>query len=296
MGAGAKDTVSLPNGETIAYCARSGGDVPVVLLHGNLSSARYWDAVFERMDDRFSLYAPDMRGFGDSTYEHPIDSLGPLADDVLQFTDALGIEDYAIWGWSAGAGVAMRVAIAAPEALTRLVLMGPPSTQGLPIYERDDSLESTGRKLGTREELAEDPLSVGPAKAALAAGDPDEMQSLLRKLLFVNGPPADGRFETYVEETLKQQNLLDAMYALTNFNVSSDHSGVAPGTGEAGDIDLPTLVIRGADDQVSTADMAARVVRDLPQAEFVELEHCGHAPVVDAPDRVVSEVESFLTQ
>ena len=92
------DTIDLPNGETLSYRERSGGNVPLLLLHGNAWSSRSWDLLFESLSDRFSLYAPDMRGFGDSTYLTPIDSLSELANDVEAFVDALGLEPFHLLG------------------------------------------------------------------------------------------------------------------------------------------------------------------------------------------------------
>ncbi|WP_340099239.1 alpha/beta hydrolase [Salinibaculum salinum] len=287
-------TVDLPNGERIAYRERDGGEVPLVLLHGNMSSSIHWDIVFERMDDRFALYAMDIRGFGDSSYENSANSIADFAADVPMFADAVGLDDFHLWGWSAGSAIAMQVA-ADTERVRRLVLMAPPSTQGLPVFEKDENLQPTETVLTTREELAEDPVSVAPVLAALEAGDAETMKEIWSQAIFVHGTPDEERFDRYIEETLKQRCLLDMDYALVHFNISAEDNGIEPGTGEVTDIDAPTLVLRGEDDLIVSREMSERVTREIDDARYVELEGCGHAPAVDDPERLLSDVEAFLT-
>jgi pimeloyl-ACP methyl ester carboxylesterase len=66
---------------------------PVVLIHGNLSTGRFYEHLFDRAPGRYRLLAPDMRGFGD-TEQVPIDATRGLrnwADDTAALLDALGV-------------------------------------------------------------------------------------------------------------------------------------------------------------------------------------------------------------
>jgi pimeloyl-ACP methyl ester carboxylesterase len=288
------DRVAIPNGETIAYRHRQGGDVPLVLLHGNLSSSLFWDLVVEALDERFEVYAPDLRGFGESSYEHPFDSLAPLAEDVEQFAAAVGLESFHLWGWSAGGGVAMQVAADVPDRVRKLVLLSPPSTQGLPVYRKDANLQPTDEILTTRAELAEDPVSVAPVLAAIEANDAAAMTEVWRGAIFVNAEPDAERFDRYMAESLKERCLLDIDYALVHFNISHEHNGVEPGTGDVDAIEAPTLVLRGEDDLVVTQELVDRVVDDIDGASFVPLDGCGHAPAVDDREQLLDAVEPFL--
>ena len=74
--------VKLPNGETIAYQEREGGEKKVLLIHGNMTSSKHWDLVLENMDDRYKLFAIDLRGFGQSSYNHEIRSIKDFSEDV----------------------------------------------------------------------------------------------------------------------------------------------------------------------------------------------------------------------
>ena len=64
-----------------------------MLLHGNLSTGRFFEHLFDGAPDRYRLIAPDMRGFGDSE-PLPIDATRGLrdwADDTHALVEALGI-------------------------------------------------------------------------------------------------------------------------------------------------------------------------------------------------------------
>src|ERR671921_1710940 len=78
---------------------------PVVLIHGNLSTGRFYEHLFADAPPRYRLLAPDMRGFGD-TDNVPIDATRGLrdwADDTAALLEALGIAAPPhLAGWSTG--------------------------------------------------------------------------------------------------------------------------------------------------------------------------------------------------
>ena len=71
------------------HVARSGAGQPLLLLHGWPEFWLTWEPVMTRLADRFTLYAPDLRGFGDS--DKPEGLFGPdqQAADMLALMDAL---------------------------------------------------------------------------------------------------------------------------------------------------------------------------------------------------------------
>src|SRR5919107_2046307 len=79
--------------------------IPVVLLHGTLSTGRFFEHLMPGAPERYRLIAPDMRGFGDSE-PAPIDATRGLrdwADDVHALLTALRIEAPPhLVGWSTG--------------------------------------------------------------------------------------------------------------------------------------------------------------------------------------------------
>ena len=79
--------------------------VPVLLVHGNLSTGRFYEHVMSGAPDRYRLIAPDMRGFG-RTERVPIDAtrgLADWADDLHALLRALRVErPVHLAGWSTG--------------------------------------------------------------------------------------------------------------------------------------------------------------------------------------------------
>jgi pimeloyl-ACP methyl ester carboxylesterase len=104
--------------------------VPVVLIHGNLSTGRFYEHLFGDAPERYRLIAPDMRGFGD-TENVPIDATRGLrdwADDTAALVDALGIETPHLAGWSTGGAAIAAYAMDRPVA--SLTLIDPVSPYG----------------------------------------------------------------------------------------------------------------------------------------------------------------------
>jgi pimeloyl-ACP methyl ester carboxylesterase len=108
--------------------------VPVVLLHGNLSTGRFFEHLMSGAPgapERYRLIAPDMRGFGDSE-PAPIDATRGLrdwADDTHALLRALGIEaPVHLAGWSTGGAAIALYAIDRPVA--SLTLIDPVSPYG----------------------------------------------------------------------------------------------------------------------------------------------------------------------
>lgn len=105
--------------------------VPVVLLHGNLSTGRFFSHLLERAPIRYRLIAPDMRGFGDSE-PAPIDvtrGFADWADDIAALLAVLKVERPPhLAGWSTGGAAVAAYALERPVA--SLTLIDPVSPYG----------------------------------------------------------------------------------------------------------------------------------------------------------------------
>jgi pimeloyl-ACP methyl ester carboxylesterase len=102
------------------HVARTGTGQPLLLLHGWPEFWLSWEPVMTRLSDRFTLYAPDLRGFGDS--DKPAGPHGPdqHAADMLALMDALGLEQAGIVGHDVGGGLMQPLARAAPARIKGL--------------------------------------------------------------------------------------------------------------------------------------------------------------------------------
>ncbi len=140
------DVLSTARLRTHLLSGPAGGRVPVVFLHGNVSSARFFEETLAALPSRYRGLAPDMRGFGD-TEPLPIDAtrgLRDFSDDLHALLEhpALGVGEARVHlvGWSAGGGVAMQYAIDHAERVASLTLIAPMSPFG---YGGTKDLEGT---------------------------------------------------------------------------------------------------------------------------------------------------------
>ena len=112
--------------------------IPVVLIHGNLSTGRFFQPLMESLPDRYRAIAPDMRGFGD-TERVPIDATRGLrdwADDTASLLEALGVTAPPhLAGWSTGGAAIANYAADRPVA--SLTFIDPVSPYGFGGTFRD---------------------------------------------------------------------------------------------------------------------------------------------------------------
>ncbi len=105
--------------------------IPVLLIHGNLASAHFYEPLMSAAPDRYRLIAPDMRGFGD-TERIPIDATRGLrdwADDSYALLRALGsTRPVHLAGWSTGGAAIAAYAMDRPVA--SLTFIDPVSPYG----------------------------------------------------------------------------------------------------------------------------------------------------------------------
>jgi pimeloyl-ACP methyl ester carboxylesterase len=118
----------------VAYLEAGSGNTPIVLVHGNTSSSLFFQdfMLLLAATNRYKIYAPDMRGFGD-TEVLPIDAtrgLRDFSDDLYSLAQALGLASFHLFGWSMGGNVVIQYAIDHSNTLRSLTLQAPGSPFG----------------------------------------------------------------------------------------------------------------------------------------------------------------------
>jgi pimeloyl-ACP methyl ester carboxylesterase len=106
---------------------------PVLFLHGNFSSATWWEETMLALPEGYRGIAPDQRSYDDANPEAKIDAtrgMGDLADDAATLLDHLGAEKAHIVGCSLGGAVIWRMMIDYPERFISVVLINPGSPYG----------------------------------------------------------------------------------------------------------------------------------------------------------------------
>jgi pimeloyl-ACP methyl ester carboxylesterase len=121
--------------------------VPVLFLHGNASSATWWEQTMLALPPGHRGIAPDQRGFGDAEFEQKVDATrgaGDWADDAVALLDHLGIAQAHIVGCSLGGCVVWHMLREYPDRLLTATLAstgspfgygGTKDVEGTPCYD-----------------------------------------------------------------------------------------------------------------------------------------------------------------
>jgi pimeloyl-ACP methyl ester carboxylesterase len=286
--------VPLSNGETLVYREREGGETKVLLIHGNMTSSKHWDLVIDNIDEKYKLYAVDLRGFGGSSYHNFIMSIKDFSDDVKLFVDEIGLKDFAIVGWSTGGAVAMQFVADYPGYCNKLILLASESTRGYP-FDGKIIENAEARRFGLHEEIKKDLVRTIPVQTAYDTNDTALLKLIWNSVIYTKHQPAADLYDEYVQDMRTQRNLAEVHHANNTFNISHYDNGLVAGNGKVDDINVPVLVMRGERDFVITAAMTEELLLDLgKKATFIELKDCGHSPLVDDLPQLLTAITQFL--
>jgi pimeloyl-ACP methyl ester carboxylesterase len=291
-----KKFVELSNGERLAYIERGTGKNYVVLIHGNMSSSLHYLPLFSRLPSHLHLIAIDLRGFGDSSYKNRFDSLYELADDVIEMLKVLKISKFAVVGWSAGGGVALRLAAKLGEKVSKVVLIDSMSLKGIPVLPKDEKgAPIFGKVYPNKEAMGLDPIQVLPIVNALAQNNVAFMAWLWDAFIYTNKKPTAEENAIYLAETMKQRNLVDFDWSLVTFNMGSGSNLYRDGDGSIEKIKSPVLAFWGRKDKTVIEYMINETVASLKdKAKLVIFEEAGHSPLVDVPDELSKLMAEFI--
>ena len=160
------------DGVTVFYREAGPADAPVILLlHGFPTSSFQYRELIPRLADRYRVIAPDLPGFGFTEVPEQrkyVYSFEALAETIEKFTQALGLEHYALYVFDYGAPTGFRLAMARPERVTAIVSQnGNAYEEGLgdawapirrywsdPSFENRESIRKALNAEGMRREYA----------------------------------------------------------------------------------------------------------------------------------------------
>ena len=284
-------SVELKNKEIMGYRECGNGNRTILLVHGNMTSSKHWDLVLENIPEDYKIYAIDLRGFGMSSYNTPIDSIKNFSDDIKLFIEALNIRNFTLVGWSLGGCVAMQFVVDYPGYASKLILMDSGSPKGFPMKKRDIFRRPTGKMLTTKKEIA---YAIRYMLSAYKFNNRFLLKSMFTTGIYNVNKPSISKFNEYIDDTLTQRNLLDVTYALSYFNISNEHNKVVEGTGEIEKLYIPVLIIHGDKDKVVPLYIAMKTKEMIgDNAELVVLQNCGHSPIIDKLDELIRLILEF---
>jgi 3-oxoadipate enol-lactonase len=249
----------------------AGEGPPVLLLHEGICDSRMWDPQWPVLTRGHRTVRCDLRGFG-----HTPPPAGSYSDarDVIELLDELGMGAATLVAASLGGRVALEVALARPDLVDRLVLVG----AALPGHEWSDAV----RRFGDEED------------AALERGDLDAaVEANLR--LWVDGPnrqadQVDPSVRSFVAEMQRRAFELQ----LPASEEAQEELLVPDAGSRLGELDMPTLVIVGAEDVSDIHAIADRLASAIPGARREEIAETAHVPSLERAEEFDRLLMPFL--
>ena len=268
------------------HVARTGTGQPLLLLHGWPEFWLTWEPVMTRLAGRYTLIAPDLRGFGDS--DKPNGPYGPdqHAVDMLALMDALGVKRFGVVGHDVGGAAMQPLARSAPERLTGLfffdfVYPGIGARMGAP-----DRLNHIWYQSFHQMEMA--PALVGATRESCRTYIGHFLKDWsYRKDAF------DGVLEAFTDNFLKQGNLTGgfAHYRAAHAGRVKMMQGEAP---KLAPIDVPTCVRWAEHDPLFPYVWTDRMGETFSRLDLAMFADVGHFPHREDPDRAASEIGAFF--
>ena len=259
------DTARLSTGLRVYY-AESGDarGTPVVFVNGWPDSWFSFSCVLPLLPPTLRLIALDQRGFGESDHPDSGYTIPGLAADLVALLDALDIERATLVGHSYGTFVARRAAIAAPERIAALLLIG---TGASTKINGADELQAALRELP-------DPIPEPFAR---------EFQSGT-----VYRPVPTEFFDRIVEESLKIPPRL--------WPVMIDGLLAYDDTRDLGRIRAPTQLLWGDHDALFSRAQQDAFLAALPAARLKVYPETGHCPNWERPEWVAADIADFVAE
>lgn len=270
--------ITLTNGETIAYREYGTGSKLILMIHGNICSGKYFESFMRYFEeDNYRIIVPDLRGFGESSYQNPIASVSDFSDDLEEILNKLGVKEFAMLGWSAGGCVCMDYSQRYPEKVQCLILVDSVGINGCPMYDEN------GVKYSSVQEMSKEKTQVAPALDAISRKDKDYMKTLWSNVIYIHKKPTEAEANEQAEASLKQRNLAEVYLALSDFDLTLNCH-----------IDTPTMIVFGCDDKIVSEEENLLTAKIIKAKRFVKLPDCGHSPFMDCPDDLSKQIKAFI--
>jgi 2-hydroxy-6-oxonona-2,4-dienedioate hydrolase len=253
------DPLWFRNGEEPTFDTVEAGaeGPPMILLHGLFGALSNWDTVQPLFANYSKSVALSFPLLTAHRSEVKVKSLALFTEYFIR--RRFSAKPVVLCGNSLGGHVALRLCLASPELVDCLVLSG---ASGL--YEH-----------------TVDALPVRP--------DERFVRDHMHRVFF------DDKFVT--EEAISEivQILADRMRVLNLIHAarSAKRDYLEKLLAQ---IKVPTLLLWGEDDEITTLDVARTFHRNIPNSKLVTIKNCGHAPMIEHPEWFSDQVSAFLKE
>jgi pimeloyl-ACP methyl ester carboxylesterase len=248
----------------------AGRGAPVVLLHGLGGDGSRWTPNIEPLARDFHVFALDQIGFGESDKPLANYHTGMLAEFLVGFLKAVGVERASLVGNSMGAGVALYTAAKFPAVVDRIVLAdggGYRSAPGSPAAAP------------TPEALHRRQIQNSVTR--------DETREFFRILFHDKSLVTD----KMVDEQLALR--LRAAFTITKIQEAGDRGTLSEQDVRA--VKAPALIVWGKYDELANPAGADRLEKAIPGSKKMILDNCGHMPQLECAGEFNRVVRDFLS-
>lgn len=241
----------------------------ILFLHGFPFNKNTWRNQMEVLPDNVTGIALDIRGHGLTTSGHGFFSIDVFAKDLRVFMEKLSIERACLCGVSMGGYIALRAYQLMPDKISGLILSDTHAKADTDAgkQKRFDSIQAV-LNYGRR------PFSIGFVENVLAAKTIEEKPGAVE----------------LIKSAIRRNSVRNICATILALASRTDTSSVLP------DIQVPTLLIRGAQDRITAAEDMQVMLELIPAAKYIEFEESGHLPNLEEPARFNEVMLTFLNE
>lgn len=261
--------ISLSPDAQISY-DNAGAGRPLVLLHAFPLHHEMWRDQIREFSPDYQVIAPDARGFGETTQFESEPSLAIVAHDVNALLDKLNVtQPIILCGLSMGGYTALEFARQFPNRLAGLILC-------------DTRADADGDEAkNARDEMIE--FAQHHDGEAVAA---KMLPKLLGQTTRAHNLAVAARVHELARE-LTGHNAANILMALRNRRDSTDLLS---------EIAVPTLVVGGAEDEISAPDVMAQMAARIHGARHETIRDAGHLSNLEAPESFNAVLREWLSE
>ena len=257
----------LPGGLELAY-EEVGTGIPLLFIHGWPHNRGLWAAQLSGLALQARCLAPDLRGFGNSSVAPPY-SIDQYADDLAAFLRMMGVERAVVCGLSMGGYVALSMLRRHRDLLRGLILVSTRATADTP-----EGREKRARLITFVDEHGVEALANRQLKAMVGETTFDTKPDVLEALrqMMADAPRA---------------GVTGALHAMAERRDSTDLlSG----------IDVPTLVVSGAQDTFTPPEQLRALADAIPHSRLEVIDAGGHVCAYERPAAFNHVVGEYLAR
>ena len=156
---------------------------PILFLHGNLSSATWWESTLLALPSDCFGMAPDQRGFGEADPSAIIDAthgMRDLSEDAIAVLDHYGVVAATVVGSSLGGSVVWRMIADDPQRVSDVVQVAPGSPYGFGAIHGDEGIANTEDFAGSGAGLVNPQLLAGLTNRDFGTDSPFSPRNVFR--------------------------------------------------------------------------------------------------------------------